>query len=51
MDKSAVRRAAFSFLGNMNEKIRTKFSNICGKTGQYDVPGELFQKRTSRKSF
>lgn len=50
MDRSAARRAAFSFLGNMDEKIRTKFSNICGKTGQYDVPGELFQKRTSRKN-
>ena len=50
IDKNRVRRAAFNFLGHIDDKIRTKFSNICGKTGQYDVPSELFQKRTSRKN-
>ena len=50
IDKNRVRRAAFNFLGHIDEKIRVKFANICGKTGQYDVPGELFQKRTSRKN-
>lgn len=32
------------------DKLKTKFSNLCGKTGQYDVPDELFQKRTARKN-
>lgn len=50
MNKKAARDAAFSFLGRIDRKIKTKFSNICGKTGQYDVPDELFQKRTSRKN-
>ncbi len=50
MTKKQVRDHAFRFLGNFGEAIRTKFNNISGKTGQYDVPGELFQKRTSRKN-
>lgn len=50
MNKNRARLAAFGFLGNFDDKIRTKFGNICGKTGQYDVPSELFQKRTSRKN-
>lgn len=28
--------------------IKTKFTNISAKTGQYNVPDELFQKRTPR---
>ena len=28
--------------------IKTKFMNISAKTGQYNVPNELFQKRTPR---
>lgn len=50
MDKSQIRLEAFNFLGSYNPKIRTKFNNISGKTGQYNVPSELFQKRTSRKN-
>lgn len=50
MDKRQVRLDAFNFLGEFDNKIRTKFSNICSKTGQYDVPSELFQKRTPRKN-
>ena len=45
-----TRRAALKFLGSIDHKIKTKFTNICDKTGQYDVPDELFQKRTSRKN-
>ena len=30
--------------------ITTKLGNVCGKTGQYFVPNELFQKRTARKN-
>lgn len=50
MTKKETRDAAFKFLGSFDSKIRTKLNNICGKTGQYNVPGELFQKRTSRKN-
>jgi len=50
MTKNQVRLKAFNFLGNIDSKIRTKFSNINGKTGQYNVPDELFQKRTPRKN-
>ncbi len=50
MNKNQIRLNAFSFLGNYDPKIRTKFYNICAKTGQYSVPNELFQKRTPRKN-
>lgn len=50
MTKEKVRLAALNFLGAIDPKIKTKFSNICAKTGQYDVPTELFQKRTPRKN-
>lgn len=50
MNKNQVRLNALNFLGALDPKIRTKFSNICAKTGQYDVPSELFQKRTPRKN-
>lgn len=33
-----------------NAKIKEKFSNITAKTGRYNVPEELFQKRTPRKN-
>lgn len=33
-----------------NKKIKEKFSNITAKTGRYNVPEELFQKRTPRKN-
>lgn len=50
MNKNQIRLSAFSFLGEYDPKVRTKFSNICAKTGQYSVPNELFQKRTPRKN-
>lgn len=46
--KRTIRNKAIAFLSKFGEDIKTKFTNICGKTGQYDVPSELFQKRTSR---
>ncbi len=49
-DKRALRIKAFKFLAGFGENIKAKFGNICGKTGQHSVPGELFQKRTSRKN-
>lgn len=45
-----LKKEIFKYLSNFGDDIGTKFSNICGKTGQYDVPTELFQKRTSRKN-
>ena len=50
MNKNQIRLSAFRFLASYDAKIKTKFSNICAKTGQYDVPSELFQKRTPRKN-
>lgn len=50
MDKNEIRLRAFNFLASYNPKIKTKFKNICLKTGQYNVPDELFQKRTPRKN-
>jgi hypothetical protein len=35
---------------NLDEKILEKFKNINGKTGKYDVPDVLFQKRRSRSN-
>ncbi|NLX69020.1 MAG: hypothetical protein GXZ12_06295, partial [Clostridiaceae bacterium] len=40
----------FVFGVSKTDNITTKLSNVCGKTGQYYVPGELFQKRTARKN-
>lgn len=48
MNKEKIKKEVFNFLGLFGENIKIKLSNICGKTGQYDVPSELFQKRTSR---
>ena len=48
MSKKEIKNEVFNFLSLFGENIKTKLSNICGKTGQYDVPSELFQKRTSR---
>ena len=42
MDKNQVRLDALNYIGAFDHKIETKFSNICAKTGQYDVPSELF---------
>lgn len=50
MTKNQIRLQAFAFLSSFGDNIRAKFTNICGKTGQYDVPTELFQKRTNRKN-
>lgn len=50
MDKKNFRNKVFNYLGSYGKNIRTKFGNVCGKTGKYDVPDELFQKRTNRKN-
>ncbi len=51
MTKKQVRDNVFRFLRSFDakNKIKEKFNNICGKTGQYNVPNELFLQRTSRK--
>lgn len=50
MTKHKVRLSVFNYLGKLDPKIKTKLLNISGKTGKYNVPDELFQKRTSRKN-
>lgn len=50
MDKDSIRNQAFKFLSGFGTNIGTKLSNICAKTGQYNVPNELFQKRTPRSN-
>lgn len=50
MTKVQVKNEAFKFLFTFGKDIKAKFNNVCSKTGQYDVPSELFQKRTSRKN-
>lgn len=50
MDKNLVRTKAMNFLGSFGNNIKTKLSNVCSKTGQYNVPSELFQKRTPRSN-
>lgn len=50
MNKKKCRDDIFKFLNYFGEKTRTKFDNICGKTGQYNVPPELYQKRTNRSN-
>ena len=48
MDKNKVKNDAIKLISKFGDKINAKFSNVSGKTGQYYVPHELFQKRTSR---
>lgn len=50
MTKIQLRQRAFRFLRYFGDNMQAKFSNICGKTGAYAVPLELFQKRTPRKN-
>lgn len=50
VNKRIVRNRAFRFLSTFGKNINAKLRNISGKTGQYDVPDELFQKRTYRKN-
>ncbi len=48
--KRNLRNVLFNLFSIYDEKIKTKFKNISEKTGQYNVPDELFQKRTHRKN-
>ena len=50
MTKNDIRIETFKFLSTYGKNIRTKLNNICGKTGQYYVPYELYSKRTSRSN-
>jgi hypothetical protein len=49
-EKKELRQRAFKYLNTFGDNMQAKFSNICSKTGSYDVPLELFQKRTPRKN-
>ena len=46
----AIKRILWDIWGNLDSQILEKFRNLNGKTGQYDVPEVLFQKRTSRSN-
>ena len=48
MNKHAIRNEAFNYLGTYGDNIQEKLSNITGKTGQRDIPYELYQQRTRR---
>ena len=54
MNKRECKNNIINFLSSLatdkkqKELIKTKFKNISAKTGQYNVPDELFQKRTPR---
>lgn len=50
MNKKQTRDAAYRFLSEFGQYMHDKFSNICGKTAAYEVPSELFQKRTNRRN-
>lgn len=50
MNKTTLRQRTFRFLATFGDNMKEKFNNICGKTGSYAVPLELFQKRTTRKN-
>lgn len=49
-EKRKLKNRCFSFLERYGREIRTKMNNVCGKTGRYNVPEELFQGRTARKN-
>ncbi len=49
-EKRKLRLECFNYLGKYGENIKEKFRNICGKTASYNVPNELYQKRTQRKN-
>lgn len=49
-EKRELRNICFIFLEKYSRDIRTKMENVCGKTGRYNVPENLFQGRTSRKN-
>jgi len=47
-EEEELRSKIWKFWKSIDVKLLEKFKNINGKTGRYDVPNELFQKRTSR---
>ncbi|ADD08863.1 hypothetical protein Aboo_1054 [Aciduliprofundum boonei T469] len=55
-EKRKLKNKAIDFLKSFGEtdedkrKIEAKFRNINGKTGRYNVPDDLWQKRTARKN-
>ena len=50
MTKYELRLELFRFLSSFGTNIKAKLSNVCAKTGRYNVPSELFQKRTPRSN-
>lgn len=52
MSKKQIRNKVFRYLYGFDPEgdIKTKIDNVCGKTGRYNVPTELWQKRTKRSN-
>lgn len=53
MKKAKLFTTVMNFLGDFTDNKKAfveKFKNACGKTGCYDVPSDLWQKRTPRKN-
>lgn len=50
LNAQLIKKQLWKIWGNLDSKILEKFKNLNGKTGQYDVPDILFQKRTSRSN-
>ena len=45
-----IKRQLFNFLGLFGKDIKTKISNVNGKTASYYVPEAIYTKRTSRRN-
>jgi hypothetical protein len=45
---SQIQKKINKILNKYGKGLQTKIKNICGKTGYYDVPKEIFQGRTAR---
>ena len=50
MSKKSLKTEILAFIKKYGKEIQTKITNVCGKTGRYNVPKELYQVRTARKN-
>lgn len=50
LEGKLLRAKLWKIRNDIDDKVFEKFKNLCGKTWQYDVPIELWQKRTSRSN-
>ena len=50
MSKKSLKTEILAFIKKYGKEIQTKITNVCEKTGRYNVPKELYQVRTARKN-